>query len=382
MRKLMFLVMLVLSLTSFAQKKKNQQESVAQNSKEVVVNLKDESWDFKPQTVEFIEYKSRRAMKILSNYEKVVLKDFDFTNGTIEFDIDPLDPMFTGFYFRMKDSKESECFYFRTGNAGNPQSIDAIQYAPIIDGVNLWDMLFHYQANANFKKDEWNHVKLVISGKQMRAYVNNILQPALEVPMLEGNTTSGTLAFDGQAAISNIVVKHNLVENLNPNVGIDPTSNDPRFVRKWMVSQPIQMEKNIDFYNSKKPNTETKWERIDAERRGLLNLTRKFGQTESRRLVWLKTNIHADKTQDKILRLGFSDEVWMYINNTPLYIDKNLYGTPMAKFPDGRCTIENSSILIPLKEGDNELLVGVANYFYGWGIVARFDNNDGLVLEK
>jgi hypothetical protein len=29
---------------------------------------------------------------------------------------------------------------------------------------------------------------------------------------------------------------------------------------------------------------------------------------------------------------------------------------------------------VPLKQGDNELLIGVANDFFGWGIMARLDN--------
>jgi hypothetical protein len=374
MKKPILFILLLLSICAFAQKK---------NTNGVInILLKAENWEFKPQTVEFLEYKSRPAMKLLTSSDPVILKNFDFTNGTIEYDMEPLDPRFTSLYFRWKDPRDNECFYFRTKCAGNAQAIDAIQYAPLIDGVNLWDMLFHFQTNADFQKDNWNHVKLVISGKQMRAYVNDLSRPALEVPMLEGNVASGTLAFDGQVIISNLHVKHNSVEGLAPEAGIDPTASDPRYLRKWQVSEPITTAQNIDFSYEYIPNAQTKWEELSAERRGLINLTRKFGKTEGRRIVWLKTNIHSDKAQDKMLRFGFSDEVWVVINDKPLYMDKNLYNTPMAKEPDGRCSIENTSFMVPLKEGDNQLLAGVANFFYGWGIVARFDNLDGIRLEK
>jgi len=374
MKTILILILLSISICTFGQKK--------HQNNEVNISLKVENWEFKPQTVEFLEYKSRPAMKLLNSSDPVILKDLNFTNGTIEYDMEPLDPRFTSLYFRWKDSKENECFYFRTGRAGNPQAIDAVQYAPRLDGVNLWNILFHLQANADFKNKEWNHVKLVISGKQMRAFVNDMMQPALEVPMLEGNSASGTLAFDGQVIISNLIIKRNSVEGLVPEAGIDPTANDPRYLRKWQVSEPLTTDKNIDFSYEYVPNAETNWAAISAERRGLVNLTRKFGHTEGRRIVWLKTNIHSDKAQDKMLRFGFSNEVWVVINNAPLYIDKNLYNTPMAKQPDGRCSIENTSFKIPLKEGDNQLLVGVANFFYGWGIMARLDNLDGIRLEK
>lgn len=382
MKKTILCVMLLLSICASAQKKNSQKRSLSQVNRVINISLKAENWEFKPQTVDFLEYKSRPVMRLLNSSDPVILKDFDFTDGTIEYDMEPLDPRFTSCYFRWKDSKENECFYFRTRRAGDPQAIDAIQYAPSIDGINIWDMLFHYQTNADFKKDDWNHVKLVISGKQMQAYVNDTLRPALEVPMLEGNVTTGTLAFDGMVIISNLKVKHNSVEGLASEAGIDPTSSDPRYLRKWQVSAPVTTVKGIDFSDNYVPNAETKWEDITAERRGLINLTRKFGKTEGRRIVWLKTTIHSDKAQDKMLRFGFSDEVWVVINNNPLYIDKNLYNTPMEKQPDGRCSIENTSIKVPLKEGDNQLLVGVSNFFYGWGIVARLDNLDGIKIEK
>jgi hypothetical protein len=382
MKRALFYVILFMSICASAQKTTKQGASLSRVNKVTYISLKAENWEFKPQTVDFSEYKSRPVMKLLTSSDPVILKDLNFTDGTIEYDMEPLDPRFTSFYFRWKDSKESESFYFRTGRAGNPQAIDAIQYAPFIDGVNLWDMLFHYQTNADFKKDEWNHVKLVISGKQMRAYVNDTLHAALEVPMLEGNVTTGTLAFDGKVIISNLKVKHNSVEGLVPEAGIDPLSSDPRYLRKWMVSAPLETAKGIDFSDDYVPNAATKWEDITAERRGLINLTRKFGKTEGRRIVWLKTTIHSDRMQDKMLRFGFSDEVWVIINNNPLYIDKNLYNTPMAKQPDGRCSIENTSFRVPLKEGDNQLIVGVSNNFYGWGIVARLDNLDGLKIER
>jgi hypothetical protein len=37
---------------------------------------------------------------------------------------------------------------------------------------------------------------------------------------------------------------------------------------------------------------------------------------------------------------------------------------------------------LPLIAGDNELLIGVGNDFYGWGMVARLDSLEGLTIEK
>jgi hypothetical protein len=61
-----------------------------------------------------------------------------------------------------------------------------------------------------------------------------------------------------------------------------------------------------------------------------------------------------------------------------VYVDKNLYIQGMRKTPNGRCSIENATVALPLKVGDNELLIGVANDFYGWGIIARLETGEDL----
>ena len=113
--------------------------------------------------------------------------------------------------------------------------------------------------------------------------------------------------------------------------------------------------------------------------RKLFKLNRGVEQ-DVRRLAWIKTGIHPNKFQEKILHLGFSDEVWVFINGQILYVNKNYFGTPNQKEFRGRCTIENATIKLPLKEGDNEIMIALANYFYGWGITARLNDMDGIQL--
>ena len=79
--------------------------------------------------------------------------------------------------------------------------------------------------------------------------------------------------------------------------------------------------------------------------------------------------------------MGLSDEVWVFLNKQPLYVDKNIYTSPgMRKAPDGRISIENGEFDLPLRAGDNDLLVGVANDFFGWGLIARLDDMNGIKI--
>ena len=362
----------------------NVQAQRAAPKKEIHVPLQADHWECPPNIAEFLTYKSVPALKITGK-GTVVLKDLDFKDGTIEFDLDPADEKsFASIYFRWENDKENEIFYFRSARAGNFDAVDAIQYAPVIKGVNLWDMMYHYQRNANYTIGQWNHVKMVVSGQQMKVYINGNEHAVLEVPQLEGNTTHGRLAFEGKLTVSNLVVKPDQTEGLSPLPGTDITDNDARYLRKWQISPLATLPDKIDFNYELMPDKNTKWDTIRAERRGLINITRIYGGAAvgPHRVTFLKTTIHSNTDQKKLLHLGFSDEVWVFINGKPVYVDKNLYGAPLMKEPDGRISVDNCSFSLPLVKGDNELLIAVENNFYGWGIIAQFDDLKDLSIER
>jgi hypothetical protein len=50
------------------------------------------------------------------------------------------------------------------------------------------------------------------------------------------------------------------------------------------------------------------------------------------------------------------------------------------KIPDGRCSLENGSFMLPLEAGKNEIAVAIANNYFGWGIKLRLADADGLRL--
>jgi hypothetical protein len=59
-------------------------------------------------------------------------------------------------------------------------------------------------------------------------------------------------------------------------------------------------------------------------------------------------------------------------------VDKNLYQQRMGKYPDGRISIQNSTAKLNLLKGENEILIAVANDFYGWGLMARLESMEGV----
>ncbi len=349
----------------------------SQNGKTNEVPLTAEKWDFKSGGVTFSTENRVPHMQLTPEAGKVVAKGLDFKSGTIEFDVKPNNMM--TFYFRYQDANETECFYLRMGRAGDSLAMEGVQYAPYLDGVLMWDTYVEYQSNASFAKNEWSHIKLVISDAQLRMYVNHPDQPTLEVEHLAGNTERGTLGFEGDMAVRNLTLQPDVTENLSFLPGVDPTSNDPRYIRNWAVSDPIAIPERVDFSYDLLPGPDTKWQTLAAERRGLVNLIRAFGKNEARSIVWLKLKVKSARAQQKKMELGFVNDVWVFLNGRMAYLDKNLQGSPMEKPPGGRISIENTSFVLPLQEGENSLLIGIANdAAWGWGAIARFENTTDI----
>lgn len=360
-------------------------------SKEMRIPMEPPHWQYDTAGAEFIIYMNVKAVHI-KNPSPLELKDVQFSNGTIEYDV-ALGQGFPGINFRMSDDKKNgDHFYLRYFGTTSPESRTTLQYSALIDGMSIWDLTDEYQAGAVLNIPGWNHVKLVVSGKQMKAYVNDMNRPAMMVPCLEGGNEKGSISFSGgDVTIANLVIKPDVVGNLNPAPGYISTYNDTRYLRNWQVSEAGEFEHGKEiippFTGSPRkspgfPDSTTQWTTLTAEDRGIVNLTRRFGATDfkKRRLAWLKTTIESDRVQERTLHLGFSDEIWIFINGRILYADKNHFGTPGQKFPRGRCTIENATLKLPLQKGKNEILIGLTNDFYGWGIISRLDDTDGIHL--
>lgn len=361
------------------------QKASKQSEESLKIPMKAAQWSYQTDQVKFISHLGVDALQSVSPDSPVILKDHIFKDGTISFDVALVEGGFVSLYFRRADADETECFYLRTYRAGDPQGWDAIQYAPFIKGINLWDMLPQYQSSAIIHAEGWNHIELRISGKQMLVYVNDMAHPALVIPHLAGNTEQGQLAFEGKAIFANLEIKHNDVGDLSPASGFDQTANDVRYLRNWHISDPVEFPFGKDILNEDLPTDSSNWQAIRAEREGLVNLTRRFGGSKNRdqrRISWLRTTIESKAFQIRKLNLGFSDEVWVILNGQLLYIDKNNYFNLTKKQPGGRCSVENASFDLPLREGPNELLIGLSNFFYGWGLVARLDMVEGLILEE
>ena len=100
------------------------------------------------------------------------------------------------------NQKNGENFYIRSFGPVSPLKRTTLQYAALMDGMSIWNLSDEYQASATIYQKQWNHVKLIVSGKQMQAFVNDMEKPALLVPELEGWQDSGSISLSGDVTFA------------------------------------------------------------------------------------------------------------------------------------------------------------------------------------
>ena len=354
----------------------------AQAAEPMPIAMTADHWQTK-ENAEFIRQLGfyRGLMRLSSG--DATLKDVIFSDGTIEFDVNTIGRGMPGIAFRQQDKDTFELFYLRPDPAC-PAFGACVQYTPETHGVLLWDLFPQYQSRAPLRESGWNHIKLVVSGRRMNVFVNDAPSPTLEVGRLEGDALKGGLRFLGPATYANLVITPGAVEGLSQEPVRDSLEGDRGVVRNWRLSAFATLPEGKDPAYGDMPGASAEWKAIGAERNGLVNLSREYGKpvpAPNRAVAWLKTTIAADRKQTKKIQIGWTREVWVFVNGRQVYAEKNFFDSERyQKFPDGRCSLENGTVTLDLEAGDNEVAVALANNFFGWGLMLRLPDAEGVRL--
>ena len=164
-------------------------------------------WVLSGRSLENIQEKDKKGIEF-SEDESVgllLLNDFNFSNGTIEFDVkgkNVVQHSFIGIAFHIQNDGAYDAVYFRPFNFQNPDTLRrprSVQYISSPD-YNWPKLRADYPGKYENKvipvpdPDDWFHVKLIVDGKKISVFVNNNSQESLSVQKLT-NTTSGKLGL-------------------------------------------------------------------------------------------------------------------------------------------------------------------------------------------
>lgn len=320
-------------------------------------------------------------------------RDVEFRDGTIEFDLwSTGERAFAYIHFRMQSETESEAIYFRLHKSRLP---DAVQYEPVYQALASWQ-LFHgpeSTAAADLPSGRWIHVKLEVRGEKAAVFLDRATEPVLSVPKLRRGTGGGFIALrsflganirgevEPPSSFANMVIRPDVTSYDFSRIVEAPTPPLPGLVTTMRLS-PAFVPKDGPVQRVEAPNTpRSAWPMARVLPSGLVVIGAQVPLPAGRRYATIAAfKVRAERAGVKRLRLGYSDEISVFLNGQILFSGDQRY---IFNFPrqEGLIHLDQASVYLPLKEGENDVQLVVSEVFGGWGLMAQFDDPTGLVIE-
>jgi hypothetical protein len=327
------------------------------------------------RVIQFGDFLGRRAVYLSSGFLNV--KGAKFRDGSVEFDAaSKPQGLFLGIGFRIESEANMEVVYLRPGAS---DTIEAVQYTPRLNGDAIWQLLNsnHEKAGAHIPESQWIHIKIVVRGRTCTLFLNASKVPTLVVTNLRRGDSEGGIALwalGGGGYFSNL--------NYSPSSGRKPLPNLPPYKRAGLLSDwelsPAFDTGDVDA--DEYPSSASKWEKVLAEDPGFVLVNRyrsspamfpmpsreemRKGRVKGAKVVFARTYISSPKAAEKILKIGYSDDIVVYLNRKRIFSGKNAlsYRDDASLGTFGL----NDHTDIHLNPGENELLVAVTEYNGGW----------------
>ena len=342
-------------------------------------------WELEGQA-KATEYQGRKSLYLDGG--AALVKDFEMRDGVIDVDIaTPATRGFFGIQFRITDEgANSDWVYLRQHKSGLP---DAMQYTPVLHTGLNWQIYNGpgFTGAVEIPKDVWFHMRLEVTGAQAKLYVKDMDKPALVMDDLKSGNQKGLIALyvlTGATYFSNFEVRETSPVEWKRHLPPMPAGT----LTKWTLSPSYDaLARNLEAPLTTAEQAGMQWQEVDAEAPGFVVINRyrdsphprvSFANDFSKRLepqpgmqvVYARTNIVSDREQVRKLYIGYSDDVSVFLHGKILY-----RGRSAQNFRDpgflGIMNPENDALYIPLKKGDNELILAVSELGGGWGFICQ-----------
>ena len=268
-----------------------------------VIPFTSDQWDINAEISEVKTYKGVESLHMKNGL--AILKNTEFLNGIIEFDIAVSDKRgFMGVFWRMQSPGNYEQFYIRPHQSGN---VDANQYNPVFNASASWQ-LYHgegYGAPVHYKFDDWMHIKVVVAGDRGEVFITDMEKPALVFHSLKRPVKEGRIGLSVANFVPAYFANFKFTPLNSPELtgkAKPKTEFESGTVRAWKVSNAF----NEDIIKRSGPlDAKTKnlnWSTLKAETTGLVNLAR-IGEIRKGNTVFAKLIIDSDKDAIREIQL-------------------------------------------------------------------------------
>jgi hypothetical protein len=353
--------------------------SVMISEAQEVIPLDTNNWKITGSYV-LENYRDQEAIYLKGG--SITLKDINFFNGTIEYDIFLKETQaFPGVYFRVNDSN-GEQFYIRPHQSGNP---DANQAAPVVNGVSPWQLYFgpKYSFPYKYNYDDWTHVKIVVNDDKAQVYLDYSEEPNLSWVLFH-KPKEGDVILRGGGNKGMHLANIKINKEANELVNFNAIDRDPieGLVPEWEISDMFEENDLEDVSGLQEVIDARSWGRkIQVEEGTAANISRQQALFDGSpgNTVFAKITINSSEDQMKLFQFGYSDRVLAILNGQPIYWGNNKWRSRDYRYLGTIGLFD--AIYLNLKKGKNELLMAVSEDFGGWLITGKFQDENGIKVK-
>jgi hypothetical protein len=352
-------------------------------------------WQIADKQGRAVEHLGRPSLFLKAGF--AFLKDATFEDGVIEVDIAaPTTRSFVGIVFRFENEDEHEIVWFRPHKTGLP---DAVQYAPSFNASACWQLFSGpgFTAAVEFPKERWVRARIEVTGLGARVFLDGAEKPTLVVEDLKHGHKRGTVGLWAGANGGHFSNFSYRAATPGERRARPALTFAPGTLTKWELSDAFDVaERDAEALPPAGDLKSWKWQPVGVEAPGMVVIDRyrrspsivrffaepaeRTGPRPGRRVVYARTVIHSEREQVKRMSLGYSDEATVFLNGRPVFNGRSAFRYRDPGFL-GIMDVENDAVFLDLKRGRNEILLAVADYFGGWGFIARLDDPGGVRQE-
>jgi hypothetical protein len=162
----------------------------------------------------------------------------------------------------------------------------------------------------------------------------------------------------------------------------------PGAITKWSLSPSYDaLARDLERPLTRAESDTMRWQDVEAEPPGLVPINRYRQSPHPRvsfqsdfstrlqpqpgmRVVYARTHITSDRDQVRKLMIGYSDDASVFLNGKILWRGRSAQAFRDPRFL-GIVNPENDTVYLPLRQGDNELVLAVSELGGGWGYICR-----------
>ncbi|ASJ91946.1 hypothetical protein [Porphyrobacter sp. CACIAM 03H1] len=300
-----------------------------------------------------------------------LLRGLSINDGSVTVDVAASrDRQFGGIAFRAQDALSYEEAYLRLHKSRQP---DAVQYAPVLNGEGHWQLFGGHQISVDFGSYDWITLRVEFALDRATVTVFGADEAELRINdlVLDETGKRAGLSSIGGACFSNLRVSD---QSSYPRERLAaPADAQTGTISEWVLSPAS----NFAGFPARAPEQASDWTPARTERDGLLLISRyrtkqvkEGGGSNSETVVYAATTVQSPEDTLAVVEFDASDKARVYLNGGPLAEFDNTFRAKGPTFR-GDFGAERQRVFLPLKAGDNEFVLAVADSGNGWGLKAR-----------